>query len=156
MEATELNQFETLFLDSIEHLEDCHCGLRIRVRPGRGVGFRQDLKIAGGVIENVEQIVPEPATCLEIEFPHYATYSVRCESYWSGEKGDLPKGVYLELSDSYFLDYVSQVSFAADDMPNEGPLRHYMVSCLNHLIDVVAWAPPTMTYVEDESDPRPS
>ena len=151
MTAEDLNQFDRLFLDQIELLDDCDCGLRLRVRPARSVGFREDVKVAGKLFEDVERIVPDPGVCIEVEFPHFAAYAVRSESYWLSEKSRLPKGVYHELTDSHFLDYSSKVSFAAD-VPREGRLVHYSISCMDHLIDVIAWDPPIVAYVEDDSD----
>ncbi|ANM29009.1 hypothetical protein ABI59_04455 [Acidobacteria bacterium Mor1] len=149
MTPEDLNQFDRLFLDHLELLDDCDCGLRLRVRPALGSGYREELEVAGRLFEDVERVVPDPGVCIEIEFPHFATYAVRSESYWSAEKSKLPKAVYHVLADSHFLDYCSRVSFAADDLPNPGKLRHYMIACLNHLVDVIAWSPPTVARVEE-------
>jgi hypothetical protein len=77
----------------------------------------------------------------EIHFDSYIAYAVRDESYAQYTERDAFEGVYAQIySQSLFLDFVSEGTFATADYP--GPFVHYGFSTLNHLVDVVSCKTP--------------
>jgi len=78
----------------------------------------------------------------EIYWKHYAAYLVTEESVGSnaatGYDDECYTGRLLRVySKSHFLDHL-----ARDTGGHIEPVQHYKLICLNHLIDVAAYAPP--------------
>ncbi len=77
---------------------------------------------------------------------HYAAYLVTEEMVGScgNYDGERYEGVRLrKYSRSSFLDHL-----ARDTGANQGPLLHYKITCLNHLIDVAAVNPPEISLTD--------
>ena len=53
-------------------------------------------------------------------------------------------------SNSHFLSHI-----ARDTGAHAEPVQHYKLTCLNHLIDVAAYAPPEIRLIGPTSDPQP-
>src|SRR5690606_424392 len=118
-----------------------------------------------GAIENSEPLTPEEepdasirellsgcrpievtasSSIYEVRFEDYVTYSIRNESFVSADPGEVYEGQLARIySKSAFLDYVANSTFATSDYP--GPFKHYGFCCLNHIVDVAALVPPTVT-----------
>jgi len=81
-----------------------------------------------------------------VTWPSYMAYSVRNEVFVAEDKSEMWEGRLLrKYSNSHFRDYVAKATFANDEYP--GPYRHWGVNCLNHIVDVVSTADPTVSCV---------
>lgn len=88
--------------------------------------------------------VTDSSRIYEVRFSDYITYSVRNESYTSIGPDEVFSGRLARVyTKSAFLEYVASGTFATADYP--GPFKHYGFCCLNHIIDVAATEPPTVT-----------
>jgi hypothetical protein len=89
-------------------------------------------------------ILPLPdAVPLELVWEHYIAYAVRNESYAKAEDRATwspPVSQLIERRNSAFLDFLMRTTIASDEFP--GPLRHWELTCLNHVIDVVSTSEP--------------
>ena len=78
---------------------------------------------------------------------HYAAYLVTEELVGSNAKDGYDDECYTGkllrvYSNSHFLDHM-----ARDTGGHIEPLQHYKIVCLNHLIDVAAYAPPEVQFL---------
>jgi hypothetical protein len=86
-------------------------------------------------------LVTDESRSYELRWDNYVAYSVRNESYWKEEDGELPRDSMLDRRfNSAFFRYVSETTFADDEYP--GPLEHWSLTTLNHCVDVVSVGPP--------------
>lgn len=97
----------------------------------------------------------EGCRVFELYWQRYAAYLVTEELVGSNaEKGysdERYTGKILRVyTQSHFLDHV-----ARDTGGHFEPLRHYKLICLNHLIDVVAYAPPEIQVHAAGSEAKP-
>jgi len=77
----------------------------------------------------------------ELFWPNYVGYSVRNESYAQSDEYEKFDGrLLVEYSRSRCLDFLSKATFADSTYP--GPLKHWGIFCLNHIIDVVSTFEP--------------
>jgi hypothetical protein len=76
---------------------------------------------------------------LELIWEHYVSYAVQSESFFIVAENSDPSSMLVEYHASPFLNYVSATTFAADIV---GELRHWELSCMNHVIQVVSTRPP--------------
>ena len=86
----------------------------------------------------------------ELIWDLYVAYLVTEEV--AGSAGDHQSEVYTGntfrvYSRSHFLDYL-----ACNTSGHTGPLTHYKVVCLNHLIDVASIRPPEIKLLDTESE----
>jgi hypothetical protein len=84
----------------------------------------------------------------ELYWKHYAAYLVTEELVGSNAKAGYGDECYtgrlLRLySKSHFLDHV-----ARDTGGHIEPLQHYKLVCLNHLIDIAAYAAPEVRLLD--------
>jgi hypothetical protein len=87
----------------------------------------------------------EGCKTFDLYWKHYAAYLVTEEMVGSIVRDDdeVFSGKLLRLySKSHFLDHL-----ARDTGGHPKPIQHYKVSCLNHLIDVAAYAPPEIRII---------
>ena len=90
--------------------------------------------------------ITDASRSFEIMWANYVAYAVRNESYWKAEEDEPPLGGHLERrSGSAFQRYVSETTFADDEYP--GPLEHWCLTTLNHIVDVIGVGPPRVTKV---------
>lgn len=84
-----------------------------------------------------------------IVFERYTAISIINESYAEGDTEKTPGIVdktnknIRSYEKSHFRDYMSAVTFATDNHP--GPQKHFEISCLNHIINVVCENDPIIT-----------
>ena len=142
----EINKSEYLFLASIEEVSGNN--LRLIVQEGRPTGARENIEVAGTVINDVQSVLPYVDSAWEIVFERYVAYSVRNESYVSLDADELWEGhLFRTYSKSKFLDYTRAATFACDEYP--GNLCHNELVCTDHIIDVVTVQPPTIQRIEN-------
>lgn len=99
-------------------------------------------------VADIHPVEPDPSRpAIELRWPRYVAYSVRNESYFQPEAGELiGKSPLGERTASAFLDYVAATTFADEHYP--GPLRHWYLYTEWHCIDVVGTAPPLLRYLD--------
>jgi hypothetical protein len=91
----------------------------------------------------------------ELTWTSYVAYAVRDESYCVQDTTESWVGRHLcRYAKSHFLKYVEDATIASDEYP--GPLRHWGVICLNHVIDVVSTSDPVVRLLNPGEDPFPA
>ena len=77
--------------------------------------------------------------------PHMVAYMVSNESYsrYPEPSEEFVGKLFRIYSRSHFLDFTKRTSCASDQHP--GQLRNYQVVCQNHIVDVIATAPPAIS-----------
>uniref|UniRef100_Q0HUT7 Uncharacterized protein n=1 Tax=Shewanella sp. (strain MR-7) TaxID=60481 RepID=Q0HUT7_SHESR len=89
--------------------------------------------------------VTESSARYEIVFDDYIAYAVTNESYAGGIEEKFEGRLARVYSESAFLNYIGQGTFATEDYP--GPFVHYGFCCLNQIIDIVSERPPTVKLI---------
>jgi hypothetical protein len=95
----------------------------------------------------------EGCRTFELSWRHYVAYLVTEECVGSCGRYDDESytGRLLRVySNSHFLSHI-----ARDTGAHAEPVQHYKLTCLNHLIDVAAYAPPEIRLIGPTSDPQP-
>jgi hypothetical protein len=81
---------------------------------------------------------------IELTWHEVVSYHVLMESYTSVGPRKTDDGKYVSMleviKDSSFIAHLSTISFASDDYP--GPLKHYRLITLTHIIDVISVISP--------------
>jgi hypothetical protein len=117
--------------------------LRLVIEEAKADGPPEDREILPGKVISGSRAIESDPSCraFELVWPSYVAYSVRNESFCTLDKEEVWEGRLLCLySKSHFLEYVARATFAGADYP--GPLRHWGVNCLNHIVDVVSSVDP--------------
>jgi hypothetical protein len=96
----------------------------------------------------------EGCTTFELHWKRYASYLVTEELVGSDAVGGYEDEVFSgkilrRYSNSHFLDHL-----ARDTGGHLEPIQHYKLICLNHLIDVAAYAPPEIQVIGESIQPR--
>jgi hypothetical protein len=122
--------------------------LRLVIEEAKADGPPEDIEVLPGKVISGTLAIESDDSCrvFELVWPTYVCYSVRNESFCTMDKAEAWEGrLFCLYSKSHFLDYVSRATFASADYP--GPLRHWGVNCLNHIIDVVSVSEPKVRRV---------
>lgn len=92
--------------------------------------------------EGLRQIQRRPSDrTFSLRWKSYVAYSVRNESFTSRDTYEQFTGrLFVEYSKSRYLEFIKASTIASDDYP--GPLKHYGLFCLDHIIDVIAVEAP--------------
>jgi hypothetical protein len=78
-----------------------------------------------------------------LHWPDYVAYSVRNESYTTVDNYEVFEGrKFVKYSKSRYLDFIREATFADDRYP--GPMTHWGIFCLNHIIDIVSCSQPVV------------
>ena len=123
--------------------------LRLVIEEAKSDGPHEDIEILPGKVISGTRAIESDATCraFELVWLSYVSYSVRNESFCTLDKEERWEGrLFCLYSKSHFLDYVAQATFASADYP--GPLQHWGVNCLNHIVDVVSIAEPQVREIK--------
>lgn len=89
--------------------------------------------------------VTDSSAHYEIVFDDYIAYAVTNESYAGGIEEKFEGRLARIYSESAFLNYISQGTFATAEHP--GPFVHYGFCCLNQIIDIVSESSPTVKLI---------
>jgi hypothetical protein len=116
--------------------------LRVVVEEAKADGPPEDIEILGKIIPGTRPIESDESCRLfELVWPSYVSYCVRNESYTSWDDSEVWKGrLFRVYSKFHFRDFVAKATFASDQYP--GPLHHWRLVCLMHLVDVISCAEP--------------
>ncbi|XID95006.1 hypothetical protein ACF3MZ_11040 [Paenibacillaceae bacterium WGS1546] len=90
--------------------------------------------------------IDEASPLLQIDFKSYIGYSILNESFtvWDDYEEFTGK-IFRIYTKSRYLDFISNGTIAFEDHP--GPFKHYGVSCLDHIVDVVSISEPIVQEV---------
>jgi hypothetical protein len=147
---TEIDSCHSLFLREIT--EPRENSLRLVLEEAFVLPEEITVAVSGVEIEGgypVKSI--EGSRLFEIAWDSYVAYSVRNESYVTGnQSGEFSGRLARIYSKSPFLDYISRATFACNEHP--GPLRHFGVVSECHVIDVVSTGLPRVRQMR----PRPA
>lgn len=119
--------------------------LRVVVEEAKADGPTEDVEIAPGIILSGSQAIESDSACrlFELSWSSYVSYSVRNESFCSIDDQEVHEGRLLcRYTKSHFLDYIAKATFASAEYP--GPLVHWGVNCLNHIVDIISTVDPTI------------
>ncbi|HEY1602366.1 MAG TPA: hypothetical protein VGG64_22380 [Pirellulales bacterium] len=141
----EIDSCRYLYLRAVDEPEELR--LRVVVDEARATGSPEDLGVAGNVVSGYGPIVSDVGCrSFELIWASYVAYSVRNESFCCLDKAEAWTGRLLcKYSKSHFLNYVKQATIARDDYP--GPVHHWGVNCLNHIVDVASIVEPTVRLI---------
>lgn len=117
--------------------------LRLVIEEAKVSGPPEDIEVLPGKVISGTRAIESDASCrvFELVWPTYVSYCVRNESFCTQDKEEVWEGrLFCLHSKSHFLDFVARATFACADYP--GPLRHWGINCLNHIIDVVSVCEP--------------
>jgi hypothetical protein len=140
MTYTELDSCDYLALHELS--EPAGNSLRVVLNEAKASDQTEDLVLENMVISGTRAIESdEICRIFELFWPSYVAYGIRNESFTSFDETEQWEGrIFCLYTKSHFLDYVSRGTFASDDYP--GPLRHWSINCLNHIVDIVATDEP--------------
>ncbi|WP_229753383.1 hypothetical protein [Paenibacillus segetis] len=92
---------------------------------------------------NIDESLP----LIQIDFETYVGYSNRNESFTSWDEYEEFEGkIFRIYINSRYLDFIKVSTFASEDYP--GPFKHYGITCLNHVVDVVSVSEPIIKEVQ--------
>lgn len=144
--ARQIDECIYLFAESISEIEELTLGLvvveaKVQNRAYEPVDDTSLERIKAG-----SKPIESDQTCRVFELlfdrSHMVSYTVLNESY-----GVYPKDpekfvgkLFRRFVWSHLLEFTKQTTIASDLYP--GPLEHYQIACLNHVVDVITTAPP--------------
>ena len=137
----EIDACKYLFLRELGEPEEN--SLRLVIEEAKADGPPEDFEVWPGKIIQGTRPIESDWTCraFELVWPTYVSYSVRNESFCTPDEAEAWEGrLFCLYTKSHFLDYVARATFASSDYP--GPLRHWGINCLNHIVDVVSAEEP--------------
>jgi hypothetical protein len=149
----QINEHYGLFLRALDEWEPN--ALRLVIEEARPMGDLHDTQVAGVTITDCRTVdSDESCRAYEVRFDLYVAYSVLNESFATADKSEKYEGRLFRLyTVSRFLDFVRSTTWGDDDYP--GPIRHYEVVCLDHIIDVATAKEPVIRLIRD-GQPSPS
>jgi hypothetical protein len=156
-EVEQLNSVQYLYLRELSEPRDNSLKLVVEeavLNRSGVVGL--NLPELGAIVKDASPIEAiEGCRTFELYWKRYAAYLVTEElvgsNASSGYDDETYTGRLLRVySKSHFLAHIARNTGGHDE-----PLQHYKVVCLNHLIDVAAFAPPDVRVNVLESDIRP-
>jgi hypothetical protein len=144
----QLNECDYLFVRELREIGELTLGLTVTEAktqartPVPKNGFPKEALFLYAGARPIE----EDATCrvfeLLFERNHLISYTVLNESY--GKYPEAPEiftgNLFRVFSWSYLLEFTKRTTYAGDEHP--GPLQHYQVVAMNHVVDIVATEPP--------------
>ena len=118
--------------------------LRVVVEEAKAEGPSEDFEILGKIVSGTVPVQSDSGCQLfEFNWRAYVAYGVRNETFTSWDENEVFEGRLFRLyTKSHFRNYVAHGTFASDEYP--GPLQHWCVVCLNHIVDVVGCAEPNI------------
>lgn len=149
----QLNSVQYLYLRQLVEPQDNSLRLVVEeavVNRAGAASFHPELE---GILKDVTPIESvEGCRIFEIHWNRYAAYLVTEELVGSnaitGYDYENYTGKILRVyTRSHFLDHL-----ARDTGGHTDPIQHYKLVCLNHLIDVAAYAPPEVRVVAEQTE----
>ncbi|ASR46573.1 hypothetical protein B4V02_07735 [Paenibacillus kribbensis] len=145
MKYSDLSNLKDIYLDQIFETRDNHLRLLFsrsktnRVAETMTIG---NIEINESYSIDIDVTLPQ----IQMDFEWYIGYSIRNESYTVWDDYEQFDGkIFRIYSKSRYLDFIKTSTIATGDYP--GPYKHYGISCLNHIIDIVSTSDPIITEV---------
>lgn len=141
------------YLSFRELSEPTEHSLRIVIDEARVEGPLTNVKIGNVLVSDVREIqTSSDSFSFELLWPFYVTYSVTPESYARPDESAQGEGrLFCIYSKSHFLDYAKISTFFLDYAKigtfQLGPVQHWAVYCINHVVDVVSHKPPLLRII---------
>jgi hypothetical protein len=144
---TGMNECWGLFLTELKEPRENALRIILAEASPHGDPFDQPVPGTDISIKDVRAIEHRPGQrTFLIEWPTYVTYAVTEECVLLGDDTAQGEGsLARRLTKSQFLDYVSISTWVHDAVEKTAPRIHWEFNCLNHRVDVVSWALPTMS-----------
>jgi hypothetical protein len=138
-----------LFATDVRELEELTLGLTIVEAKLQAPIASADVNDPLGFLRIGARPIQEDQTCrvFQVVFDrnHLISYTVLNESY--GKYPEPPEAftgkLFRVFSQSHLLDFTERTTYASQGHP--APLKHFEIACLNHVIDVICTAPPTIS-----------
>ncbi|WP_178023820.1 hypothetical protein [uncultured Paenibacillus sp.] len=145
MEYSDLMNLKNIYFEQIYEPEENT--LRLLFSRNRTSETPETIKIGEIEINDTYSIdVDESLPLIELDFEWYIGYSIRNESYTSWDDYEEFEGKTFRIySKSRYLDFIKVGTFATDNYP--GPYKHYGITCLKHVVDVVSVSVPIIKEV---------
>ncbi|MDN8592785.1 hypothetical protein Q0V21_29115 [Paenibacillus sp. 11B] len=146
MNYSDLSNFKDIYLDQIYETRDNH--LRLVLSRSKSSEAAETIIIGSTEIKDSYSIdIDESLPFIQLDFEWYIGYSVRNESYTVWDDYEEFKGkIFRIYSKSRYLDFIKSSTFATEEYP--GPYKHYGISCLNHIIDIVSTTEPIIKEIQ--------
>jgi hypothetical protein len=137
-----------LFATEVRELEELTLGLTIVEAKLQAPIASADANDPLGFLRIGARPIQEDKSCrvFQVVFDrnHLISYTVLNESY--GKYPEPPEAftgkLFRVFSQSHLLDFTERTTYASAGHP--APLMHFEIACLNHVIDVICTAPPTI------------
>lgn len=145
VEYSDLMNLKNIYFEQIYEPEENT--LRLLFSRNRTSETPETIKIGEIEINDTYSIdVDESLPLIELDFEWYIGYSIRNESYTSWDDYEEFEGKTFRIySKSRYLDFIKVGTFATDNYP--GPYKHYGITCLKHVVDVVSVSVPIIKEV---------
>jgi hypothetical protein len=144
LELDSLNSAKYLYLRKLSEPRDNSLHLVLQeavVNPAGSVRLHPELPELEEILRTASPIEStEACRSFELTWKHYVAYLVTEECVGSCGKYDDERfsgELFRVYTTSHFLEHL-----ARDTGGHTEPILHYKLTCLNHLIDVAAYAPP--------------
>ncbi|RRA49326.1 hypothetical protein [Acidipila sp. EB88] len=137
-----------MFATEVRELEELTLGLTIVEAKLQAPIASADVNDPLGFLRIAARPIQEDKSCrvFQVVFDrnHLISYTVINESY--GKYPEPPEAftgkLFRVFSQSHLLDFTERTTYASAGHP--APLMHFEIACLNHVIDVICTAPPTI------------
>ena len=131
--------FRMFFLREVGELQE-HC-FRVALTEAR-TGAPYGEKFLGEIVQMADIEVDPSAASIVLVWEDCAAYAVYADHVFipGGRAGT--DDMLVEYDDSAFLEYVRSTTYSEDIT---GHLRHWRLTCLQHVIDVAATAGPRIS-----------
>jgi hypothetical protein len=145
VEYSDLMNLKNIYFEQIYEPEENT--LRLLFSRSRTSETPETIKIGEIEINDTYSIdVDESLPLIQLDFEWYIGYSIRNESYTSWDDYEEFEGNTFRIySKSRYLDFIKVGTFATDNYP--GPYKHYGITCLKHVVDVVSVSVPIIKEV---------
>ena len=143
-----IDQCEYLFARSIQEIEELTLQLTVTEAKAQAPISQDEVSGPLAFLKVGARPIEEDESCrtFELRFDrnYMISYSVSNESYGLFPKPpeEFTGKLFRVFSRSHLLDFTRLTSYASDEHPGPGPLMHFEIACLNHVIDVICTAPP--------------
>ncbi|MEF2248812.1 hypothetical protein [Paenibacillus sp. IITD108] len=146
MEYTDLINLKVIYFKQIYEPEENT--LRLLFSRSRTSDTPETITIGEIEIKDSYSIdIDETLPLLQLDFETYVGYSIRNESFTNWDDYEEFEGkIFRIYSKSRYLDFIKGGTFASEDYP--GPFKHYGITCLNHVVDVVSISVPIIKEVQ--------
>lgn len=146
MRFKDLMYLSNIYLDCISEPRDNH--LRLTFSRSKKSDVSETIDLGGVEIKDTYSIdIDYTLPLIQLDFEWYIAFSVTNESYTVMDDYEEFEGkVFRIYQKSRYLDFIKVGTIASEDYP--GPFKHYEISCLNHIVDIVSTSEPVIKEID--------